>query len=126
MSIAGKLLYLNETKVFIRAVIIGKGVEVSEQYTFRQLADKAAEINGTIGYDHNVTAPGWMPPKMAYLYETKELLKNAIQAKGVSPGDNFRDYVFKIAQIPGGGKIMFYPTADGAYSDPMIDGFYPV
>jgi hypothetical protein len=125
MSIPDKLIRLNETKAFIRAVIIGKGVGVPESYTFRQLADKIAEISGTTAYEHTVTAPAWMPPKTAYLYKTKQLIKNAIQAKGVSPGDNFRDYVFKIAQIPGGGKITFYPTS-GNYSDPMLGGAYPV
>jgi hypothetical protein len=126
MSIADKLVYINRTKALIRAVIVGKGVAVSEQYTFRELADKVAEIGGvTAAYDHNVTAPGWMPPKLAYLYKTKLLIKNAIQAKDVIPGDNFREYVFKIAQIPGSGVITYYPT-DGAYSDPMLDGMYPI
>jgi hypothetical protein len=124
MSAADKLTYLNRTKVFIRATIIGKGVNVPEQYTFRQLADKVAEIGGTItDYDKNVTAPAGMAPKLAYLYKTKLLIKNAIQAKSVTPGDNFRDYVFKIAQIPGSGVITFYP---GNPYDPPLDGFFPV
>jgi hypothetical protein len=130
MSIAGKLVYINRTKVLLRAVIIGKGVAAPEQYTFRQLADKVAEIGGvTTAYDHNVTAPGWMPPKLACLYKTKQLIKNAIQAKGVAPGTNFRGYVSRIAEIPGGGVITYYPTDgayDGAYSEPMLDGMYPV
>jgi hypothetical protein len=126
MSIADKLVYLNRTKIFIRAIIIGKGVAVPESYTFRQLADKVAEIGGaTTVYDHNVTALAGMSSKLAYLYKTKLLIKNAIQAKGITPGDSFRDYVFKIAQIPGGGVITYYPS-DGAYSDPMLDGMYPV
>jgi hypothetical protein len=123
MSIADKLIRLNETKTLIRAVIIGKGVDVPEQYTFRQLADRVAEIGGITAYEHNVMAPAWMPVKIAYLYKTKQLIKNVIQAKGVSPGDNFRDYIFKIAQIPGGGVIAFYP---GDPVDPIMDGFYPV
>jgi hypothetical protein len=124
MSAADKLTYLNRTKVLIRAIIIGKGVNVPTQYTFRQLADKVAGIGGTTtAYDQNVTAPAGMPPKAAYLYETKLLIKNAIQAKGVTPGDNFREYVFKIAQIPGGGVITFYP---GNQHDPALDGMYPV
>jgi hypothetical protein len=126
MTIANKLVYINRTKIFIRTIIIGKGVTVPEQYTFRELANKVAEIGGVITvYDHDVTVPDWMPPKMAYLYETKLLIKNAIQAKGVTPGDNFREYVFKIAQIPGGGVITYYPS-DGVYSDPALDGMYPV
>jgi hypothetical protein len=126
MSIEDKLVYLNRTKVLIRAIIIGKGVAVPEQYTFRHLADKIAEIGGvTTAYDHNVTAPAGMSPELAYLYKTKQLIKNAIQAKGVTPGDNFRGYVFKIAQIPGGGVITYYPSSR-AYSDPMLDGMYPV
>jgi hypothetical protein len=126
MSIADKLVYINRTKILIRAIIIGKGVAVPEQYTFRQLADKVAEIGGTTtAYDHNVTAPAWMSVKLAYLYKTKLLIKNAIQAKGVIPEDNFRGYVFKIAQIPGGGVITYYPS-NGGYSDPMLDGMYPV
>jgi hypothetical protein len=122
MSIANKLAYINRTKILIRAVITGKGVAVPEQYTFRQLADKIAEIGSTTAYDHDATAPAGMSPELAYLYETKLLIKNAIQAKGVEPGDNFRDYVFKIAQIPGGGVITFYP---GDPYDPPLDGFYP-
>jgi hypothetical protein len=125
MSIADKLSNINRAKILIRATIIGKGVEVPAQYTFRQLADKIAEIGGATAYDHNVAAPDWMPPKLAYLYETKLLIKNAIQAKGVAPEDNFRGYVFKIADIPGSGVITYYPTG-GAYSDPLLDGMYPV
>jgi hypothetical protein len=124
MSVADKLVYINQTKASIRFAIIGRGVAVPEQYTFRQLADKVAEINGVIPYDRNVAAPAGMPPKLAWLYETKLLIKNAIQAKGVTPGENFRDYAFKTAQIHGGGAITWYPT-DGAYSDPMFDGMYP-
>jgi hypothetical protein len=126
MNIADKLVSLNRAKVAIRAIIIGKGVTVPEQYTFRQLADKVAEINGTTAYDHNMSAPSWMPPKLAYLYETKLLIKNVIQAKGVNPGDNIRDYVSKIAEIPGTGVIIYYPTSAGFLMDPMLDGFYPV
>ncbi|MDR1249308.1 MAG: hypothetical protein LBK63_08405 [Treponema sp.] len=127
MSIADKLACLNRAKIFIRAIIIGKGVAVPERYTFRQLADKVAEIGGaTTAYDHNVTAPAWMPPKLAYLYETKLLIKNAIQAKGVTPGDNLREYVFKIAELPGGGVITYYPGTGGNIFDPMLGDFYPV
>jgi hypothetical protein len=125
MSIADKLACLDVTKALIRATIIGKGVAVPEQYTFRQLADKIAEIGDTTAYDRDVTAPSWMPPKLACLYTTKLFIKNAIQAKGVTPGDNLGEYVFKIAQIPGGGVITYYPP-DEAYSDPMLDGMYPV
>jgi hypothetical protein len=125
VSTADKLVQINRTKVLLRAVIIGKGVSVPGQYTFRQLADKVAEINGTTAYSHNVTAPSWMPSKLAYLYKTKLLIKNAIQAKGVSPGDNFREYVFKIAQIPGSGVITYYPTS-GDYQYPMLGVIYPV
>jgi hypothetical protein len=125
MSIADKLVCLNRTKALIRAIIAGKGVAVPENYTFRQLAGKVAEIGGeTAAYDLNAAAPAWMPPKLARLYTTKLLIKNAIQAKGVTPGDNFREYVFKIAQIPGGGVIAYYPS-DGDYTDPMLGGMYP-
>jgi hypothetical protein len=125
VSIADALVYLNRTKVFIRAIIIGKGVTVPEQYTFRDLPDKVAQIGGVTAYDRNVTSPSGMTAKLAYLYKTKLLIKNAIQTKGVTPGDNFRDYVFKIAQIPGGGVITYYPSS-GDNSDPMLDGMYPV
>jgi hypothetical protein len=28
--------------------------------------------------------------------------------------------------LPIDGPMVFYPTADGSYSDPMFPGFYPV
>jgi hypothetical protein len=128
MSIADKLAFLDETKAFLRATIIGKGVNVPEQYTFRQLADKIAEIGGTTDYDHDETAPEWMPPKLVSLYITKLLIKNAIQAIGVTPVDSFRGYVSKIAEIPGSGVITYYPadSASGGIFDPMLGDFYPV
>jgi acetyl-CoA carboxylase alpha subunit len=126
VSIADKLVYLNRTKILIRATIIGKGVAVPAQYIFRQLADKVAEIGGATDYNHTVTAPDGMSPKLAYLYKTKQLIKNAIQAKGVTPGDSFRGFVAKIAEIPGTGVITYYPGSGGNIFDPPLGGFYPV
>jgi hypothetical protein len=126
MSIADKLSIINSVKKSIWAIIIGKGVDVPEAYTFRDLPDKVAAINGTTAYDHDVTAPAWMPPKLANLYKTKLLIKNALQAKGVAPGDDITEYVSKIAQVPGTGVITYYPTADGSYVDPMLGDIYPV
>lgn len=45
MSIATKLTYLNGTKESIKDAIIAKGVEVSDNDTFRSYASKIADIS---------------------------------------------------------------------------------
>jgi hypothetical protein len=126
MSVADKLTYVNMTKVLIRAAIIGKGVSFPAAFTFRILANYVSQIGGNTAYDTNVTAPGDMATKLAYLYKTKQLIKNAIKAKGVTVSDNFRNAIFEISMIPvpGGGAIPRYPS--DIYIDPPLDGLYPV
>jgi hypothetical protein len=126
MSIVDKLVSVNRSKIALRSIIIGKGVDVPEDCPFRDLADRVADINGATAYDHNVAAPAWMPPKLARLFETRLLIKNAIQAKGADPGDNLAEYVWKIAALPGGRTIAYYPTADELLTDPALEGFFPV
>ena len=45
LSIATKLNYLNETKESIKDAIIAKGVEVSDNDTFRDYATKISDIS---------------------------------------------------------------------------------
>jgi hypothetical protein len=125
MSIATKLTYVNMTKILIRAAIIGKGVSVPQTFTFRSLANYVSQIGGNTPYNTDVT-PGGMSEKLEYLYETKQLIKNAIKAKGITVNNNFRNAIFEIAMIPipGGGAIPRYP--DNTYIDPPLDGLYPV
>jgi hypothetical protein len=126
MSIATKLTYVNMTKILIRAAIITKGVSVPGTFTFRSLANYVSQIGGNTPYDTDVTAPGGMSEKLTYLYETKQLIKNAIKAKGIAVNDNFRNAIFEIIMIPipGGGAIPRYPS--DIYIDPPLDGLYPV
>jgi hypothetical protein len=65
--------------------------------------------------------------KLAYLNNTKTLIRAVIIGKGGMVPENctFRELVFRIADLPGGGVITYYPTG-GAYTDPMLDGMYPV
>jgi hypothetical protein len=114
------------TKVLIRAAIVTKGVSVPQTYTFRGLANYVSQIGGNTPYDTDVTVPGGMSEKLAYLYETKQLIKNAIMAKGITVSDNFRNAIFEISMIPipGGGAILRYPS--NIYIDPPLDGLYPV
>lgn len=46
MAISDKLQYLQETKEAIKTAIVDKGVDVSENDTFRSYADKIGEISG--------------------------------------------------------------------------------
>lgn len=43
-SMADKFIYLNETKIAIKDAIKAKGIEVTDDATFRSYADKIAEI----------------------------------------------------------------------------------
>ena len=55
--------------------------------------------------------------KLDYLEETKDLIKNAIESKGVSVSDTdtFRDYADKIGEISGGGSTPEEDDGEGIY-----------
>lgn len=61
-TIADKLNYLNTTKTNIKNAIIEKGVEVSDNDTFRSYASKIADISSGSG-----------PSEITLLQNTREL-----------------------------------------------------
>ena len=67
---------------------------------------------------------GTLKEKLEYIAETKDLIKDAIEAKGVTieSTDTFRDYADKIGEISGGGKPILH-IADSKYN--IIDAVSP-
>ena len=102
-SIKEKIDYVKETKGLIREAIIAQGVDVPENTTFREYANKIDSIKNTTHVADNTTlASGTaVEKKIYYLSKTKENIKRAIVAAGVSvlDSDTFRSYATKIAQI---------------------------
>lgn len=47
-SMADKFIYLNETKIAIKDAIKAKGIEVTDDATFRSYADRILEIDGDV------------------------------------------------------------------------------
>ena len=66
---------------------------------------------------------GTIQEKLAYLNDTKSLIRNAIIDKGVavSTTDTFRSYAEKIGLIQSGGSSESGGLDLGAYIDPTID-----
>ena len=85
-SIKEKIKYIKETKKLIREAIIAQGVDVPENTTFRDYANKIDSIKNTIHVSDNTTlASGTaVEKKIYYLSKTKENIKRAIVAAGVS------------------------------------------
>ena len=102
-SIKEKIDYIKETKDLIREAIIAQGVDVPENTTFREYANKIDSIKNTTHVaDNTKLASGTaVEKKLYYLNKTKENIKRAIVAAGVSvlDSDTFRSYATKIAQI---------------------------
>lgn len=113
-SVIDKLTYTKATKELIRQAIAGHGVDVSPVVPFRDYPYLILTINslgGTVtdsGFYGDETVSG----KLSYLEETKNLIRQAIQRKGVTVpiGATFRDYAALIASIvpdsdSGGGDV---------------------
>ncbi len=102
-SIKEKIKYIKETKKLIREAIIAQGVDVPENTTFRDYANKIDNIKNTTHVSDNTTLTSGtaVEKKIYYLSKTKENIKRAIVAAGVSvlETDTFRSYANKIAQI---------------------------
>ena len=102
-SIKEKIDYIKETKDLIREAIIAQGVDVPENTTFREYANKIDSIKNTTHVADNtkLTSGTAVEKKLYYLNKTKENIKRAIVAAGVSvlDSDTFRSYAAKIAQI---------------------------
>ena len=102
-SIKEKIKYIKETKKLIREAIIAQGVDVPENTTFRDYANKIDSIKNTTHVSDNTTLTSGtaVEKKIYYLSKTKENIKRAIVAAGVSvlETDTFRSYANKIAKI---------------------------
>lgn len=102
-SITDKINYIKETKLLIKNAIIAQGVEVPDTTTFREYATKIDQIKSTTHVSDNtkLTSGTDIEKKIYYLNKTKENIKRAIVAAGVSvlETDSFRNYADKITQI---------------------------
>lgn len=102
-SITDKINYIKETKFLIKNAIVAQGVEVPDTTTFREYAAKIDQIKNTTHVSDNtkLTTGTAVEKKLYYLNKTKENIKRAIVAAGVSvlETDSFRSYADKIAQI---------------------------
>ncbi len=102
-SIIDKLTYVKHTKELIRQAIIGRGVNVSSAVPFRDYPYLILTINNRGGMvtESDFFGDDTVAGKLTYLEETKYLIRQAIQQKGVTvPLDaTFRDYAGLIASI---------------------------
>lgn len=87
MSIAIKLNYLNVTKESIKDAIIAKGVEVSDNDTFRSYASKIADIS----------SGGWVKSGIRHFFDGTNTLYNIPVKSGIS---NFFDGTNTLYNIP--------------------------
>lgn len=69
---------------------------------------------------------GTTAEKLAYLAETKQQIKTAIENKGVSipDGTTFRQYAEKVGEISGGGSSKYGMTIDNIFGDVDENGTY--
>ncbi len=89
-TVVEKIEYIKGTKSAIRAAIVQKGVAVGEDVTFRQYADKIAEIDGS-----GVSA--------AYVFENSETM----QAFPQLPSTESREYIFTDAAAYQASQLSF-------------------
>lgn len=109
-TVIDKALYLMETKNLIKQAIRDKGVTIPDSTIFRAYPNLILSINDSGGF---VTGSDYVPDgsligKINYLNITKDMIRQAIEAKGVEVPDDatFRDYAELIGQItarPGSG-----------------------
>lgn len=92
MGISEKLTYLNETKDLIKQAIVNKGVEVSDEDTFRSYANKISTIEGTGGGVEDLTEELTEQDNLLTVQETTiEDIINALENKSAGGGIDTSD-----------------------------------
>lgn len=122
-NVIDKLNYLLETKELIAQAIEDQGVFVFSFTPFREYPSLILDINGNNGAslsDSGFTGDGTIAGKLRYLEETKDLIRQAIELKGVTvpyfyPFRDYADLIASISSGSGGGE------GGGDVDDGLVD-----
>lgn len=105
LSVLGnKLSYVYDTKIAIRDAIVSKGVDIPDQTHFRDYANAIGYIGSAEPFQPavlDISNLKTLGQKLSYTLDTKELIRNAIIAKGVEVPEatTFREYASMISNI---------------------------